>query len=535
MGSGKSKLLREIVKHFATPEIFVSERILPIHLTFKEFMEGHNTKIKGVLNANISPEIFELIKDNSKIILLLDGLDEIDLSLELSISTLQDLDQQLSEFKNLKLIVTSRFIDGFSDSDIDKMDIKVFQLGSLSLNKTIEFLQDLCVHLNLKNRIIEDLKRSTLFRELPRSPIAAILLAQLLNDNSEDIPANMTELYSKYVELSLGRWDIEKGLQSQKEYQVLDNVMMEIAKIMLDNNLIEISFGDVKHFFSSYLKERNLSINPDHLFNRIKKRCEIFYTNEEKQVLSFKHKTFTEFLYAKHMFKNNALTIDSRAFHPYWTNTIFFTIGLYKDCPEFIKELTNYKPLSDGQSWIKVVNMSNYLLASYTSPYRVVEDAIAQTVIDAAMLYKRVISGESRNPFGQMTPMSILYILQLLIRDAYSYVFFKPAIQTAALTVDESQNPDDIKAYAIFFLDVMGIELGEANQFEFLLDNYANKMPLDLTMAIYCESKNLSDRSKIIRKQLHRVKDMLKGNKSIQSRVKALFENPISEKKGVLK
>lgn len=222
MGSGKSKLLREVVGYFATPDNFVAERIYPILITFKEFTDNFNSDIEKTINSNIPTEIYKIIKDDAQIILLLDGLDEVDLSLEETVSALQDINKQLKENKRIKLVITSRFLDGITDSDWFRVDCEVLELEPLTLNKTVQFLQELCFHLNLKNRIIEDLKRSTLFRELPRSPISAILLAQLLKENSEDIPANMTELYSKYIELSLGRWDINKGLQSQKEYQALE-------------------------------------------------------------------------------------------------------------------------------------------------------------------------------------------------------------------------------------------------------------------------------------------------------------------------
>jgi predicted NACHT family NTPase len=84
--------------------------------------------------------------------------------------------------------------------------------------RTIEFVKKLCANLNIASRIIEDLKKSQLFREMPRSPIAAILLAKLINENPKDIPSSLTELYSQYTELILGRWEIDKGLETQKEY-----------------------------------------------------------------------------------------------------------------------------------------------------------------------------------------------------------------------------------------------------------------------------------------------------------------------------
>jgi hypothetical protein len=44
------------------------------------------------------------------------------------------------------------------------------------------------------------------------------VLAKLINENPKELPSNMTELYAQYTEISLGRWEIDKGLQTLKEY-----------------------------------------------------------------------------------------------------------------------------------------------------------------------------------------------------------------------------------------------------------------------------------------------------------------------------
>lgn len=309
--------------------------------------------------------------------------------------------------------------------------------------------------------------------------------------------------------------------------------MMDITKLMIENNIVEISFNEVKSFFSTYLKERNLEIDADDLFSKVIKRCDLLYVNDEKQVISFKHKTFAEFFYAKYIFKHNTIVIDERAFHPYWSNSIFFALGLQRDCPDYIESLINYQPEFDSYMWLKVANMSNYLLASYTTPYEIIEKALAQTLLDAALLYKRAISGDSDDFFNRLSPMTILYILQFIIRDSYSYNFFKPAIEPAALIIDGSVYPEDVKAYALFFLTLIGAEIGVENQFDFLIDNYAKGMPLDLRMGIYYETKKMSDKSKIIRKQISRVKSLLRGNQGIQSKVRALFETPVGKLKAI--
>lgn len=524
-------MLRHLAMEFAFPESFVKNHTFPIYESYKELKGSFDGDIDQLIKAKLPSSVKQVLSEDVRYIIMIDGLDEVDQPIEEQIIALNELANQAFRLENTSVVVTSRFIERFSGLEELHKEVTRLEISPLSLNKTIEFLKQLCTKINLTKRIIEDLKRSPLFRELPHSPIAAILLARLLTEKSEDIPANMTELYSKYTELTLGRWDIEKGLQSQKEYQALHTIMTEIATFMMENNLMRLPLGDARQIFTKYLDARNLEIKPDFLLERIKRRCDFVYTSDDNNYLSFRHRTFAEFLHASWLRRNNRFSINERAFHPYWENTYFFAIGLQKDCPEELKQLTILKPDSDLAQWIKLVNMSNFLLAGYATPYDVIVHGLTETMRDASKFYKRVVSGKCEEPFSRFPPMVLLYIMQFLIRQSYSYEFFRKALDSAALSIDDGSDPDDEKAYALFFLNVISLQLGNGNAFDFLLDEYAQKLPLDVTMAVYCESRMLPDRNKVLRKQMRRVRKLLAGNKSLQNQVEALFENPIGRGK----
>src|SRR5262249_46780793 len=149
------------------------------------------------------------------------------------------------------------------------------ELRPLPMERTLEFLKALCAALKLKDRVMEDLRKSPLFRDLPGSPIAAILLAKLLNENANEVPSNMTELYSKYLELILGRWDMDKGLQSQKEYQALESLMMSLAVHLIDHQRTFVSLEETREMLRVYLADRNLGLDTGQLLDKLIDRCEI--------------------------------------------------------------------------------------------------------------------------------------------------------------------------------------------------------------------------------------------------------------------
>ena len=201
MGTGKSKLLRHLVSYYTTPEAYTEKHLLPIPITYKQLFDEYDQDIRKVIEDQVAVELRKELSDQITYLLLIDAIDEKKLNADKQVNALESLFTNIYKEPNVKAIITSRFIDGFKQSK----GLARYTIHPLSLNKTIKFLETLCKGLNIKNRIIEDLKKSSLFKELPKSPIAVILLAKLINENSEDIPSNMTELYSKYSELMLGR------------------------------------------------------------------------------------------------------------------------------------------------------------------------------------------------------------------------------------------------------------------------------------------------------------------------------------------
>lgn len=178
---------------------------------------------------------------------------------------------------------------------------------------------------------------------------------------------------------------------------------------------------------------------------------------------------------------------------------------------------------------MKAINISNYLLAAYATPYDVICDAVSNALVECATLYNDIVSGKfPKTPFAKVPRMHVLYIMQRLMRDSYSYDFFKEALEHAALKIDSLQLDNDIKCYALFFLNVAYIDIGAGDSFDFLLKNHHENMPVDLIMAYRHESSNIKERSDLMKKQDRRIKKIFKQNKPLIDDVNKLYEKPIS-------
>jgi energy-coupling factor transporter ATP-binding protein EcfA2 len=526
MGSGKSKFIRHLAMEYSEPSLFTEKKLLPITVSFRDLIEQYKGSIEELIKSRINDKIKNELKNDFKYLVLIDGIDEKKISSEEQLNVLKELSQFIQDNPSIKVLATSRPIDVLEKTVELDNHIASYRIKALSFNKTVQFITSICKKFNIKDRIVEDLKKSPLFKELPQSPIAIILLANLLNESPRDLPSSLTELYSKYFEWVLGRWDISKGIQSQKEYEALNNIVMNLAKYMLINDILQISFDEAKNFFTSYLKTRNLGIDAEELFNILVERTDIVLINQEANTLAFKHRTFAEFFYANASLRDRDMLIDKRAFNLYWMNSFFFYVGLLRDAPEIISELTNLEPNNEFEEWLKILNMPNFLMAAYSSPYEAISESITKSILESAKLYMKVTSGEEESFLSTFPRMHILWIFQALIRNNYSYEFFIEGLENAALQIKDGQYDDKLKMYSLFFLNVAYIDASKNNSFDFLLNDFASKLPLDLALAYKHEVKTIKEKTTVMKKQEKRVTKTLENNQ-LRKLIKEFYENPI--------
>lgn len=533
MGSGKSKLIRKLIDYYSLPETFLLKKFLPISITFKEFIDLENESIESIILTKTS-HILDIDKnDISHYLIFLDALDEVLMDFDRLSNYLSRLIENVIESKNVKLVFTSRIIN-IADNDEYKIFTKInhLEIKTLKPKNVISFIEKICNSANLSSRLYEDLKNSLLFKEIQRSPIGVILLARLLKENNLDLPQNLTELYSKYTELVLGRWDIDKGLQTQKEYEVAEVFIMELAKYSIENELIWINKNEALNFLKNYLSERNLGINYLEIFEKIVNRSGIIELNHLGDMTRFKHKGFIEYYYAKyHVLNSEKLEISNRFFQIYWSNVYFFYVGLKRDCPELIREIVALKPNNDFEQFVKIMNIGNILLAGYQSPYKVFSESLYKIFIEATEYYFDLKDKKFINLFSGLSEINLLCLMQGIMRHNYSYPFFSKALEDITLMISDDKQIDlNSKVYSLFFLSVIGLDLNRKDPFDFLINEYGNRLPIQLELAINFESKELKIQSKALKNINKRILKNLQKNQNYNSIANNLSKIPIIKK-----
>jgi len=217
MGAGKSKLTRRLVGHFTSPEVYLERFLVPIIVSYKDLLDKYNGDYDKLIANTVGEKAKQELPKEAKYLIIIDGIDEKNISTEKHLEMLNGLVERGDGRSDIKLILTTRYLGSI---DRKQLSGKLTRLELLALTpaKLLDFVKQICLKTNISDRIYSDIRRSPLFKDMPRSPIAAILLADIINQNAQDLPSNLPELYSKYMELTLGRWDCEKGLQSLKEF-----------------------------------------------------------------------------------------------------------------------------------------------------------------------------------------------------------------------------------------------------------------------------------------------------------------------------
>lgn len=496
MGFGKSKVARKLVQHHCSPERYNQNKVIPIHLSFRHFYENKLT-LASLIERELVNVLPEVVGSSPHILIVLDGIDEAATNGKWK-SVLREVITQAKADTRLRVLLTTRPLR-VMDEDVDIFaGTRRFLIRPLSIPKIVQFVEKACQAISVPKKIYDDLRRSDLFKQLPQSPIAASLLSSLIAQNQNDLPSNLTELYSKSIEYMLGRWDVQKGLAPEKEYQATDRVTLLLAEYIVSNQLIWMSYDEAVEMVIDWHRKRNTGVELESLLARVFHTSGIFAIDIDDKKLSFRHRSFGEYLYAKAAKSKANLLPTEWAFQAYWVECTFFYIGMLGDCEELLKILFDKTPQDEDETWLKLLALPDYILAGYQTEYSIVEDNLYRLFVSAAILYRDVREGKTRSRLTELSEIHLLWFFQRIIRYCYNYDFLKPAISQTILKIDGSAIDGTDKVYALFFAACFAAQLEDFSGFEYIIKTYpTDKLPLPISIAIDLETKGSKDFSKL--------------------------------------
>lgn len=528
MGFGKSRLLRQAAIDLSNHKQFSELSTLPIFLSFRDLIETHKNSLESILKnlkeeEKVDPEKYSLL-------FLIDSIDEVKGNSQTKVDAINNFVAQIMPHEKISVVFSSRpFNDPLAEQLLER-SVTRYLLQPLGMQRLVSFVEKVCEKSSLSSRLKSDLTKSDLFKSLPKTPISAILLGRFINADVKELPSTLPELYSKYLELTLGRWEIRKGKISEKEYETTVILVRHIAKFMFENDLPEISLGDAKSIVKEYLSKRETGQNANQLFENIIGCTEVFSVDEIRNILFFKHRTFMEFMYSENMYIDHGKGAKiSHPFDGYWGAVNYFYLGKLKDCPEQLREIFNLIPENELHTVAKLIQAGSYLLAAYQSPYKEVSDCVRKTFFEAADMYCRICDDPTSSHLGRFSEVQLLAILTAVMSHSFEYEFFDRALLDLEADVLLSVDTDKKKAVIAFFISAIRGGLGRADAFDILIDDHLPNIPLTLKVCIThasADAKITSDSIKRLEKKIGRSKN---GNPLL---METLYNTPLNERKG---
>lgn len=240
-GAGKTTALRRIAYVTAGANLEnTTAELIPVLVRAVDLRQGDVTMLEAIESGverltAIQTPVFEVNDlQAGRVLILVDALDEI--------TNHQERDYVVGKIKEFhakyptcKTILTSR-----DYSSITKLvSMKTFERYHISefdmreVEKTID-------HLASRRRVPKQQAKETL-RQLQDvhgvdlNPLIVTLFIGSADFHKRDIPPNITEIFKKFTEQMLGRWDERKGLSQQYEAPLKDlalpaSVWVELAK-----------------------------------------------------------------------------------------------------------------------------------------------------------------------------------------------------------------------------------------------------------------------------------------------------------------
>lgn len=314
-GCGKSIFSIKIVQHAIQKIIRGSDINLDQAIFAPVLLRA--TKIKQASKEDLQSAIVNYYSDSPSAIkpniILIDGIDEIS---ENDRKHLVELAENYCDEHSISLIVTSR-----KNQDIAKelSNFSYFEILPFELSQAMEFIKRMAEkNQKLMQGLLKNIEQFQ--HQIPMTAMSLALLIEIAEKHNE-IPASITDLYERYINMIIGVDDrnaeINQLFEPRYKLDFLTTISYELFYQHDDSTVTKASFFDYLDEYTS--KHSHISSKEDFLTDL--KRVSILSINGDS--VTFSHKSFLDYFIAKYFAKNAEELFRAKKFddlyHLYYT------------------------------------------------------------------------------------------------------------------------------------------------------------------------------------------------------------------------
>jgi energy-coupling factor transporter ATP-binding protein EcfA2 len=327
-GSGKTTLLKRLAELLCRDGLNGKDALIPVVIKALDVAVSSATLAEDVLTTTTVFTVngaaafgIEALEQGS-VCLLIDGLDELG-----SIRVLQSFIEKLTVFDRLypsgKLILAGRNYSYITQEAAFAPYIR-FSVAPIGFKEANQIVKNLG-----KAKLLQTERSKEIMRQLENihgfelNPLVVTVFAASSDSTRKDIPSNITELFAKFTELMLGRWDTEKGLSQQYEAKLKALLLQKVAYRMHSDKLVRLPTAEFRLTIERELeqlgqKETKIDTLLDEILNRSSLLREIDGYTE------FRHLLIQEFFAGQAMSEESIATF---AKEEWWRRAVVFYFG----------------------------------------------------------------------------------------------------------------------------------------------------------------------------------------------------------------
>lgn len=394
VGSGKSTLLRRmLINIIEQNEQALRRSPIPILVELKRADSDDPDGLPNAINEEflrfgsqgVPGESDTGLQDGS-LIVLLDGLDELKTEdrITQAIEYIKDFNKR---YPKTRVVLCSRPLEVFSSPDI-LSGYSYLAIEDLDASQRVRFVQNWYGEESpIAQKLVRLVTAPVALRGLPATPLTLALISILYQSGDKEIPANLTELFTKYVELVLGRWDVSRDVSVQYQWRVKLFVLRHICWHMHDNRQSAIARADLESMVHALHSARGLKVDPGAFCDELVSRSGLLLINDDDEY-AFKHLSLQEY-FVGHELDTRPDKFDlmvGRFLEPWWMDVIFFACGLRPDSDDYLNWIMEKVSPEGPENFVFAIGLGQVTQATYLATQQTklrAIDCVLNRMIDA--------------------------------------------------------------------------------------------------------------------------------------------------------
>ncbi len=465
-------------------------------------------------------EVFNSV-DFEKVFLLLDSLDEIK-SNDLKLHTINEIDKFSNQKRDyrIQILLTTRTTEIIDKENLlkefEKSELLPFNVGqALTLVKKI--IPD---NKAKSNAFISAMKDTLLRSGLMRTPLALTLMAILYRDDKIDLkelPANITELYNKFVDTYLNRWDSTKGISLQYKYEQTKNILAFIAFRMHTDGTNSINEDKLYEYLNELKEDYSYEelYNLENFTEHLKLTNGVFNYDNISEVFSFYNHYFQEYFVSLCIDDSTESKLNENFFSEWWENSIVFYCGKQPKRDVFLNNTCKkLVPIALKDKYTYIQLLSKCLQASHSIPKKSRVKTVERLVFEFDKFYILFIEEgkEGKTLAASNSTMNII----IQFRDFFEKIFWSKHITTPevldyfnSVLIDNPDKFTDVTRYCMSYF--ISMHTGSPAALELFLQY--NNLSIIWTRILYVDINLFKFKKKVDEKTFARIRKKMRTHK----------------------